>query len=77
MQGEQQGSHQISMNQLRKMQAKGGVSSMFQITLMKEEVSVPMLTVNKEVEGVLMHFEDVFPEPKSLPPNHVLDYEIH
>ena len=65
------------MNQLRRMQAKGGVSSMFQITLLKEEVSVPVLTLNKEAEDVLRQFEDVFAEPKSLPPNRMLDHEIH
>ena len=65
------------MNQLRRMQAKGRVSSMVQITLMKEEVSVLVLKLTKEVEDVLKQFEDVFAEPKSLPPNHMLDHEIH
>ena len=76
LQGEQHGSQQISMNQLRKLQTEGVVSSMFQITLLKEEISASMLEVQKEVEHLLGEFEDLFTEPKSLPPHRMLDHEI-
>lgn len=36
LQGEQYGSQQVSLNQLRKIQDKGVVSSMFQITMLQE-----------------------------------------
>ena len=73
LQEEQQGSQQISMNQLKKLQTKGVVSSMFQITLLKLEVSVPNVEVKKEVQYLLEEFEDIFAEPKSLPPQRMLD----
>ena len=65
------------MNQLRKMQIKGVVSLIFQITLLKEEISVPTLEVKREVEHLLREFEDLFAKPKSLPPHRILDRKIH
>ena len=65
------------MNQLRKMHHKGVVSSMYQITLLQEEVTIPQLEVQIEVEQLVQEFEDIFAESKSLPPYRALDHEIH
>ena len=50
---------------------------MFQITLLKEEVLVPNLEVEKEVEHLLGEFEDLFAKPKSLPPHRMTDHKFH
>ena len=60
-----------------KLQTKGVLSSMFQITLLQEEVLAPVLEVNREIEQLLVEFQDNFEEPKSLPPHRMLDHEIH
>ena len=58
------------------MQTKGSISSMFQITLLQEQVVVQTHELQGEVEKLLTEFEDVFLEPKSLPPHRTLDHEI-
>ena len=77
LQGEQHGSQQIFLNQLRRLQTKKGVASMFQITLLPGDVPAPTVEVNEEVEQLLKDFEELFTEPKTLPPQRMLDHEIH
>ena len=77
LQGEQHGSQKISLNQLMKLLKKGVLSSMLQITLLKEEVPIPVLEVNQEIEQLSVEFQDLFIEPTSLPPHQMLDHEIH
>ena len=59
------------------MQIKGNISSMFQLTLLQEKVEVQTHGLYGEVEQLLAEFEDVFLEPKSLPPHRTLDHEIN
>ena len=40
LKGEQNGSSQVSLNQLRKMHSRGVISSMFQITLIQQEAVI-------------------------------------
>ena len=77
LQGEQHGSQQISLNQLRKLHTKKGVASMFQISLLPGDVPTTTIEVNPENEQLLKSFEELFAEPKTLPPQRMLDHEIH
>ena len=77
LQGHQSNLQQVSMSQLRRMQSKGVVSSMFQNTLLQEEMSIPKSELRLEVPKLLQEFEDIFMEPKALPPHRALDHEIH
>ena len=45
--------------------------------MLQEKVEVQTHELHGEVEQLLTEFEDVFLEPKSLPPHRTLDHEIH
>ena len=59
------------------MQTKDSISSMFQITLLQQQVVVQTQELQGELEQLLTEFGDVFLGPKSLPPHRTLDHKIH
>ncbi|XP_061352732.1 uncharacterized protein LOC133297581 [Gastrolobium bilobum] len=67
----------ISLNQFRKLQHRGQVASLFQLTLLDSVISEPPPDNCPEVQLILSDFEELFNEPKEIPPYRVLDHEIH
>lgn len=65
------------MHQLRKLQARDAVASLFQITLVQEEQSPGGDVVMAKIDELIHELSSVFDEPKSLPPHRELDHEIH
>ena len=65
------------MNQLRKLQGKGLISSMFQISLLQEVEPVAKSGIQGDIQKLLEEFEDVFKEPTALPPHRSMDHAIH
>ena len=45
--------------------------------MLQEGLSTDKSELRSEVQQLLQDFDDVFLEPKALPPHHVLDHEIH
>ena len=77
LQGERQLSQQVSMNQLRKLQHQGVISSMFHIAVVSTNDPSDCPDQQHAIQNLLLEYTDVFEEPKTFPPHRQLDHEIH
>ncbi|XP_061362338.1 uncharacterized protein LOC133306077 [Gastrolobium bilobum] len=68
----------ISLNQFRRIQQKGQVASLFQLSVINPAtVATSSSSSHPQVQHLLTEFDSLFQEPTDLPPHLQIDHEIH
>ncbi|XP_061344808.1 uncharacterized protein LOC133290697 [Gastrolobium bilobum] len=76
LQGEQHSSP-FSLNQFKKIHNSGQIASLYQLTVIDSQQTVPNEVMSPQIQQLLVEFEGIFQKPTKLPPHQDLNHEIH